>query len=63
MKYWEVIVDKLSAAGWSRGYCSAVSTAELEGVISLQNQSGTEGISYENDTAHGQRPSPNGTAS
>ena len=23
-KYWEVITDKLSAAGWSWGYCSAV---------------------------------------
>jgi hypothetical protein len=24
MKYWEIIGDKLSAAGWSWGYCSAV---------------------------------------
>ena len=24
MKYWEVIADKLHAAGWSWGYCSAV---------------------------------------
>ena len=24
MKYWEVIAGKLSAAGWSWGYCSAV---------------------------------------
>jgi hypothetical protein len=24
MKYWEIIADKLSAAGWSWGYCSAV---------------------------------------
>ena len=24
MKYWEVIADKLSAAGWWWGYCSAV---------------------------------------
>jgi hypothetical protein len=23
-KYWEVVADKLSAAGWSWGYCSAV---------------------------------------
>jgi hypothetical protein len=23
-KYWEIIGDKLSAAGWSWGYCSAV---------------------------------------
>jgi hypothetical protein len=24
MKYWEMVADKLSAAGWSWGYCSAV---------------------------------------
>jgi len=24
MKYWEIIADKLSAVGWSWGYCSAV---------------------------------------
>jgi hypothetical protein len=24
MRYWELIADKLSAAGWSCGYCSAV---------------------------------------
>src|SRR5437763_15169138 len=24
MKYWETIADKLSAAGWNWGYCSAV---------------------------------------
>ena len=24
MRYWEIIADKLSAAGWTCGYCSAV---------------------------------------
>jgi len=24
VRYWEIIADKLSAAGWSWGYCSAV---------------------------------------
>jgi hypothetical protein len=24
MKYWEIVGDKLSAAGWSWGYCSTV---------------------------------------
>jgi hypothetical protein len=24
MKYWEIIADKLSAAGWTWGYCSAI---------------------------------------
>ena len=23
MKYWEIVADKLSASGWSWGYCSA----------------------------------------
>jgi hypothetical protein len=27
VKYWQAIADKLSAAGWSWGYCSAVTTA------------------------------------
>jgi hypothetical protein len=25
MKCWEIVADKLSTAGWSWGYCSAVS--------------------------------------
>jgi hypothetical protein len=29
MKYWEVVADKLSAAGWSWGYCSAVTCWKL----------------------------------
>ena len=24
VKYWEIVAEKLSAAGWSWGYCSAV---------------------------------------
>jgi hypothetical protein len=24
LSYWEIVADKLSAAGWSSGYCSAV---------------------------------------
>jgi hypothetical protein len=24
MQYWEIVADKLGAAGWSWGYCSAV---------------------------------------
>ena len=26
MKYWEIVADKLSAAGWSWGYCSSVTS-------------------------------------
>jgi hypothetical protein len=24
VKYWEIVADQLSAAGWSWGYCSAI---------------------------------------
>jgi len=24
MKYWEIVGRKLSAAGWTRGYCSSI---------------------------------------
>ncbi|MEY2493416.1 MAG: hypothetical protein QOH24_2367 [Verrucomicrobiota bacterium] len=24
MKYWEIVPDKISTAGWTRGYCGAV---------------------------------------
>jgi len=24
MKYWEIVADKLHAAGWSWGYCGAI---------------------------------------
>jgi len=29
IKYWEIIADKLSAAGWSWGYCSVVTKARV----------------------------------
>ena len=34
MKYWELIADKLSAAGWSWGYCSAVTQHGWRWVLS-----------------------------
>jgi len=33
MKYWEIIADKLSAAGWSWGYCSAVTRQTGGGLL------------------------------
>jgi len=30
MKYWEIVPDKLSTAGWTWGYCSAV-TRQADG--------------------------------
>jgi hypothetical protein len=35
MKYWEIIADQPSAAGWSRGYCSAV-TCRLHLLINCE---------------------------
>jgi len=33
MQYWEIIADKLSAAGWSWGYCSAVTRQAGGGLL------------------------------
>ena len=35
MQYWEIIADKLSAAGWTWGYCSAVTKARGVGWLTL----------------------------
>ena len=39
MKYWEIIADKLSAAGWSWGYCSAVTRQAGVGLAGQNAQS------------------------
>jgi len=33
MQYWEIVADKLSAAGWSWGYCSAVTRQAGGGLL------------------------------
>jgi len=33
MKYWEIVADKLSAAGFSWGYCSAVTKYAGDGSL------------------------------
>ena len=33
VRYWEIIADKLSAAGWSWGYCSAVTPAGWRWIV------------------------------
>ncbi len=38
MKYWEIIADKLSAAGWSWGYCSAVTRQAGGGLLMLMRR-------------------------
>ena len=39
MKYWEIIADNLSKAGWSWGYVSAVGSRDLgvESVVLTQD--------------------------
>jgi hypothetical protein len=42
MKYWEIVADKLSAAGWSWGYCSAVTRDGWRWIVDAHR----EGRSY-----------------
>jgi hypothetical protein len=48
MQYWEIVADKLSAAGWTWGYCSTVPTGlalgSLTPVPKTQDQSPIYGI-------------------
>jgi hypothetical protein len=38
MQYWEVIADKLSAAGWSWGYCSAVTRDRWRWIVDAHRE-------------------------
>jgi len=38
MKYWEIVADKLSAAGWSWGYCSAVTRGEWRWIVDAHRE-------------------------
>src|SRR5438034_10317379 len=38
MKYWEIVADKLSAAGWSWGYCSAVTPDGWRWIVDAHRQ-------------------------
>ena len=40
MKYWEIVADKLSAAGWSRGYCSAVTRDGWRWIVDARHGDG-----------------------
>jgi len=41
MQYWEIIADKLSAAGWTWGYCSAVTLFGWRGGMAKRKPSGS----------------------
>ena len=38
LKYWEIIADKLSAAGWSWGYCSAVTQDRWRWIVDAHGE-------------------------
>jgi len=38
MKCWEIVADKLSAAGWSWGYCSAVTRDGWRWVVDARRE-------------------------
>ena len=38
MKYWELIADKLSKAGWTWGYCSAVTQHGWRWVVDARSK-------------------------
>jgi hypothetical protein len=40
MKYWEVLADKLSAAGWSWSYCSAVTRVGWRWIVDAHKDDG-----------------------
>jgi len=40
LKYWEIIADKLSAAGWSWGYCSAVTRDGWRWIVDAHRDDG-----------------------
>jgi hypothetical protein len=40
MKYWEVIADKLSAADWSWGYCSAITRDDWRWIVDAYKSDG-----------------------
>jgi hypothetical protein len=44
MKYWEAIADKLSAAGWSWGYCSAVTPFGWRRIVDAHKNDGKRDI-------------------
>jgi hypothetical protein len=40
MKYWEIVADQLSAAGWSWGYCSAVTRDGWRWIVGAYKKDG-----------------------
>ena len=49
MKYWEVIADKLSVAGWSWRYCSAVTCDDWRWVVDARRDDGRRHIVHSDE--------------
>src|SRR5213078_3604228 len=49
MKYWEIIADKLHAAGWSWGYCSAVTPHGWRWIVDAHKNDGKRYIVQSDD--------------
>jgi hypothetical protein len=44
VKYWEIVADKLSAAGWTWGYCAAVTRDGWRCVVDAHKGDGKRNI-------------------
>ena len=49
MQYWEVVADKLSAAGWSWGYCSAVTRDGWRWIVDAHKNNGRRCIVHSDE--------------
>ena len=49
MKYWEITADKLSAAGWAWGYCSAVTKDGWRWIVDAHKGDGRHHIVYSDE--------------
>jgi hypothetical protein len=49
IKYWEIVADKFSAAGWSWGYCSAVTRDGWRWIVDAHKSDGKAYIVQSDD--------------
>ena len=49
MKYWEIVADKLSAAGWSWDYCSAVTRDGWRWIVDAHKSDGRHYIVHSDE--------------
>ena len=49
MKYWEIVADKLSAAGWSWGYYSAVTRDGCRWIVDAHRDDGRRDVVHSDE--------------